>query len=122
MPTFLAANLLAQSPEMPTLGGVVYPPLLFAIVGGALYAALYLKFRENSQGGVGRRIAIAILSLAFLLSARTLLQLTGSLGEIYRDAIGSKVTLLAHYAMPVLTLVALAAAVYFELGLRRAEA
>ena len=111
-------TLFAQAEDTPTIGKVVYPPLMFLLVGVALYAAL-LRERTNPHMIVPRRIAVGVVGLSFILAVKTMLQLTGSLGPFYRDAINSKFTLLAHFFMPLICLAALAYVLWTENSLAK---
>jgi|GEM_PF-4436497 len=115
-------SLFADLDDIPTFGGIVFPPLFVFVLGLAGYLVLSLRFADDARFMWPRRVAAGLVALSFLMAMHTMLQLTGSLGAFYRASIASNFTLMAHFIMPVLTLAALAYVGWSEKRLASAAA
>ncbi len=106
--------------DAPTFGKVVDAPGGLALLGLILFGALYLRSLSSGRNMPLRHLGTVLILAALVLSGLNFLQLTNKeTGDLYRAAIVSQYTLIAHYAVPAVLLLVLIAIGAAELHLNK---
>jgi len=111
----LLKTLIAQEQppvplDAPTFGKVVTVPGALGLVGLIIFAGFFQLSLQKKTSLPFRHIGTLLIVAGLVVSFRTFSELTDKdTGALYRAAIVSQYTLIAHYALPALLLLLLAA-------------
>ncbi len=108
--------------DAPTFGKVVLIPGLLAILGIIVFAALFQRSLSKKDDSPLRHVGTVLIAAGLVVSLLRFSRLTNKdTGTLYREAIVSQYTLIAHYAVPALLLVLLLAIGAAEVYLNKAR-